>query len=72
MRIFVLQQIQAKGENMIKEDYVEKCKFIMAVLKKIMRGADVPLSERISACEKAIEILCTPDSQTQDNKSKKS
>ena len=57
---------------MIKEDYVEKCKFIMDVLKKIMRGADVPLSERISACEKAIEILCTQDSQTQDNKSKKS
>lgn len=54
---------------MIKADYAEKCEFIMAVLKKIMKGVDVPLSERLAACEKAIEILCAPDSQTQDDKS---
>jgi len=51
---------------MIKTDCAEKCEFIMAVLKKIMKGANVPLSERLAACEKAIEVLCAPAPNTQD------
>ena len=49
---------------MIAEGCVEKCEFILKVLKKSIKGAEVPLQERLDACEKAIEVLCANNSES--------
>ncbi len=47
---------------MTNEESIEKVKLIKAVLEKIIRGEKVDLQERINACQNAIEVLCTDDS----------
>ena len=47
---------------MTNEESIEKVKLIKAVLEKIIRGEKVDLQERINACQYAIEVLCTDDS----------
>lgn len=47
---------------MTKQERSQKCNAIIDVLKKVAKGIEVPLAERINACENAIEVLCrNPD-----------
>ena len=49
---------------MIAEECIKKCKFVITVLNKMIQGVEVPLQERLDACEKAIEVLCTNNSES--------
>lgn len=48
--------------DMTNDESIEKIKFVKAVLEKVTRGEKVDLQERINACQYAIEVLCTDDS----------
>jgi len=43
---------------MTEQEQFQKCNTVINVLKRVAKGADVPLAERINACRNAIEVLC--------------
>lgn len=47
---------------MTEQEQAKKCKYAIKVLDKVANGVDVPLAQRILACQYAIEVLCrNPD-----------
>ncbi len=43
---------------MTKQEQAKKCNYAIKVLNKVANGVDVPLAQRITACQYAIEVLC--------------